>query len=325
MPHITFIHGILNKPPLEVLLKSWVGTIAQDGGIDLDKLGVTYSMVYWADVLYAKPEDEDAEVKKMAATGSPGLKMRSSLEDAASWRRELKGDDKEFTDKLAAKFRLDDDSALLQSSAGVNAEQKGYAAIPLPNFLKNQLMERFLHNVYCYLFNTEATPRPGETYRVQDETRNRFVGALKTDAAGNASSPHLVVSHSMGTVIAYDCLECVAGCPAVNGLMTIGSPLGLDEVQERLTPEWTRENGYPSQKLRVGWSNVYDSADIVCAFDPRLANDFMESGQNAIRDVYQENDGWWRHDISKYLGGRHLRDALKDQLRRNACSSSSVG
>ncbi len=128
------------------------------------------------------------------------------------------------------------------------------------------------------------------------------------------TGPHLVIGHSMGTVIAYDCLKRVASCPAIDGIMTLGSPLGLKEVQEHLTPEWTRENGYPTEKVHGNWWNIYDRLDVVCGFDPKLGNDFLESGHPKVRDIYQKNDGWWRHHIAKYFVEEPLRNALKNLL-----------
>ena len=58
---------------------------------------------------------------------------------------------------------------------------------------------------------------------IQRTIRERFVQAL---ASPQVSRPHIVVAHSMGTVIAYDCLKRVAACPEVDGLITLGSPLG---------------------------------------------------------------------------------------------------
>jgi hypothetical protein len=57
---------------------------------------------------------------------------------------------------------------------------------------------------------------------VQDEIRSRPIGAL-SDAAAQYEPPHIPASHSIGTVIAYDCLKCVPGCPRVDALMTVGS------------------------------------------------------------------------------------------------------
>ena len=54
MPHVTFVHGIGNKPPAEQLSGIWRGALAANG-LDLDARRVSSSMVYWADLLNAKP------------------------------------------------------------------------------------------------------------------------------------------------------------------------------------------------------------------------------------------------------------------------------
>jgi hypothetical protein len=43
--------------------------------------------------------------------------------------------------------------------------------------------------------------------------------------------------------------------------MTIGSPLGLDEIQDALQPEWSRLDGFPSDRVAKRWVNVYDGLD----------------------------------------------------------------
>ena len=53
--HVTFIHGMSNQPEPATLLEQWRIALLDDDGIDLAALGVSLSMVYWADVLYARP------------------------------------------------------------------------------------------------------------------------------------------------------------------------------------------------------------------------------------------------------------------------------
>ena len=119
----------------------------------------------------------------------------------------------------------------------------------------------------------------------------------------------------MGTVIAYDCLKRVADCPGVDGLMTLGSPLGLDEIQDQLQPEWTRAAGFPHEKVSGGWVNVYDRLDPVCGFDPVLANDFCKGGAPIVEDIAVQNDGAWRHSLTKYLRQPSVCRALQKMLR----------
>jgi hypothetical protein len=98
-------------------------------------------------------------------------------------------------------------------------------------------------------------------------------------------------------------------------LITIGSPLGLDEVQDQLQPGWTRAGGYPSERVAGRWVNLFDRLDPVCGFDPILGNDYCRSGDCVIEDIAVQNPGAWRHSGTKYLRqaefGRVLREMLK--------------
>src|SRR5215467_15706344 len=59
MPHVTLIHGISNKPPPEDLLRIWRQTLANAAEpVPLGDLGVTSSLVYWADLMYERPDDD---------------------------------------------------------------------------------------------------------------------------------------------------------------------------------------------------------------------------------------------------------------------------
>src|SRR5262249_60591104 len=88
-------------------------------------------------------------------------------------------------------------------------------------------------------------------------------------------------------------------------------PLGLDEVQDKLQPGWTRNDGFPRERVRGGWVNVFDRLDPVAGFDPFLANDYRRQEANAVQDLNEQNFGRWRHDIVKYLAGPQLRAALR--------------
>jgi pimeloyl-ACP methyl ester carboxylesterase len=173
-------------------------------------------------------------------------------------------------------------------------------------------MNALLRDVHHYLFDVEFGP-PGKTpVRIQQTIRPRFVDRLK---AREVTRPHVVVSHSMGTVIAYDCLKRVGGCAPVDGLITLGSPLGLDEIQDQLQPEWSRLNGFPHERVAGDWINVFDRLDPVCGFDPKLANDYCRAGAPVVEDIAVQNDGAWRHSIVKYLRQPAVCGALRKLLK----------
>ena len=59
MPHVTFIHGISNKPPAPDLLRIWRQTLAGAATpLPLGDLGITSALVYWADLLYDPPDSD---------------------------------------------------------------------------------------------------------------------------------------------------------------------------------------------------------------------------------------------------------------------------
>lgn len=309
MAHVTFIHGIANKPPAETLVEIWRDSLARgEAGIDLGAEGVTSEMIYWADLIYPEPQREMAAHESNDSVIEP-----TDPEPDMHWRTQLPVDEAAWMAAVEAKIGYDE--TLADSDAGPgdagSAGATPFERVPLPWWLKRRLMKILLRDVHHYLFNTEHSPRAGETHLIQEAIRARTVEALRRGAG--QSSPHIVVSHSMGTVIAYDCLMRVDDCPDVDGLMTVGSPLGLDEIQDKLQPQWSRHHGFPVH-VRGDWVNVFDRLDPVAGFDARLGNDYQRHGERVVTDIHEPNSGRWRHNITKYLGGRKLRAALARQL-----------
>jgi hypothetical protein len=297
MAHVTFIHGIGNKPEAEELHRIWLRTLA-DGGLGLVDEGVTSSLVYWADVLYPEPDRNVAAFESALESRAEGVDAAGGADAPAPETPE----ERAFLEGLRGKLTAVPPGAAAPAADALDATpavgQLPLERIPLPWALKERFLETFLRDVHAYLFDVEVKPRPGATYRVQQEIRRRFVDAL---GQASVSAPHIVVSHSMGTVVAYDCLKRVGGCPRVDALVTIGSPLGIDEVQDKLRPEWRRHDGFPSLTVAGAWINVADPLDVVCGPDPKLGNDYRLDGRAVVNDLRVTNSGWWRHGIVQYL------------------------
>ena len=306
MPHVTFIHGIGNKPEREQLRQIWLRSLAAAGGLDLGAEGVTSAMVYWADVLHAEP-DPNVAAYEAAALDEHGVEA----DPAADVPTADSADEALFLAGIAAKLGGTLAAAELAAEPQARGTDLALERIPLPWPIKKLFLKNFLRDVHDYLFNADSSPRAGEHYKVRDEIRSRFVRAVKDAPQDDV---HVVVSHSMGTVIAYDCLKNVADCPRVDALVTIGSPLGLDEVQDKLDPGYSRRDGYPDFRSSTPWVNLFDRLDPVCGFDPILANDFERGGVKAIDDVQVVNPGSWRHSAVKYLAQAELRTRLAAAL-----------
>jgi len=323
MPHVTFIHGITNKLEKEKQHAAWLRELNHDGMFDLHARGVTTSLVYWADVLYEKPLDEAQAQESVSNEHTGGETVTLTDDEDLAWIESLPKDQQAAVEKLRQRLNFDadapsgDDAHMKDPYSQAEQEQLenvDFERIPLPWFVKRRVMKVLLRDVHHYLFNTEHEPRPGERFKVKDEIQRRFIETMTADAQQNANNgPHIVVSHSMGTVISYDCLKHRADCPPVSALMTIGSPLGLDEIQDMM-PDWSREDGFPSTHVAKNWTNVYDKLDPVAGFDPNLSNDYRKLSQPVVNDIKVTNSGRWRHSSWKYFQQESLKDALKDQL-----------
>ena len=302
MPHIVFSHGLDNKPAQDFLWQLWKRKLAHDDGLDIDSCGVGSALNYWADVLYPSPDTNLAAYESAMGT-IEGLGGAADLS-------EMPHKDDERLRRLARTLDVDPDAVEESQPTEAEVQAVREERVPVPPWLRKRIMARFVRDAHHYFFNMEFSCRPGQTFRVRDELRRRFIACLEE---GAADRPLVVVSHSMGTIIAYDCLMHEPDCPPVDGLMTIGSPLGLDEVQD-FFPRWTRADGFPGATLRGPWVNVFDPLDVVCGADPDLANDYQRGGRKVVEDLREDNWGTWRHSISKYLQGKQLRRRLGEML-----------
>ncbi len=283
--HITFIHGLANKPAPKDLRRIWLDALKArvdgDDGFDPGAVGVTDSFVYWADLFFDEP------------IASSAYESRSDeLQASVAEDPDLKSN--EWIEKMRKHFPDEDEAAV--QDAPVDDTTEGYERIPVPWFIKRRVMRHFLKEAHDYFFNVNNIRDT-----IWDRIREDF-GKVPADAR------HMLVGHSQGSFIAYDALTGMSGGREMDGLLTLGSPLGLDEVQDQLT--WTRENGFPA-KLRGDWVNVFDSFDIVSRADPKLANDFLKNGEQAVIDINEQNWGKWRHSATKYFKGPELRRALR--------------
>ena len=289
---VTFIHGLANKPSPAELRRIWLEALAMptpaDPGLDLGAIGVHVGFVYWADLFYAEP---------LPASGYEATNddLKASLEGGRA-----PTPDAEWRAAMEKRFHA---AGGLAAEPPADPDLPGYERIPLPGPLKERIMEEFVREAYAYLWDADG---------VREKIRGRVLDDL---ARGPAGQRKVLVGHSQGTFIAYDVLTGVSRCPFVDGLMTIGSPLGVDEVQDRLV--WTREDGFP-KTLRGEWVNVFDPFDPVARLDPRLANDFRKRGGEVVLDVEESSWGMWRHSATKYLKGPRLRAHLRRLCGRKA-------
>jgi len=298
MAHITFIHGMANKPKEEVLEILWKNALAKDNpkpevfpspndGIDLDTYSITSQMVYWSDVLYKDPDNDTSSYGYEAGINESHFEGISRNLSLAQFEApvfdfySLKAEEREAVQNVAHQLGVDVDhpDELIPSSKELGRAIHGsyqLERIPLPWFIKKQIMKILLRDVHHYLFNSNSNPRDNEIFKVRDELQSRLLKVLEYGA--QQEGPHILISHSMGTIISYDVLRNRPDCPVVDHFITLGSPLGLDEVQDKLKNTDVDEVDFPSEKVKGRWLNFFDKLDPVAGFDPYFANDYLKGG-----------------------------------------------
>ncbi|MEW9550086.1 hypothetical protein [Nonomuraea sp. NPDC050783] len=106
-----------------------------------------------------------------------------------------------------------------------------------------------------------------------------------------ADGPIVLVTHSLGTVVARDLLVEEAVRRRVSFWVTAGSPLGLPTIQRNLLARGTVHPG-------VSWLTAYDVNDIVA-----LGHPLERSWGTPLSQIEVEN-GDQPHSIDRYLGHR---------------------
>ena len=114
------------------------------------------------------------------------------------------------------------------------------------------------------------------------------------------SGPVVLVSHSLGTVVAMDVLTRLPAEVEVVLLITAGSPLGMDGVFRRLL------SGGPHRPERVAdWLNAWCPADAVAIGCP-----LRDHWGDRLTEVVTDNPKERAHSIEEYLGDGRVAGAV---------------
>ena len=139
-----------------------------------------------------------------------------------------------FSEKLALFTALSKDMIFKELSILLNHFPK----------LHDALIHRFLIETYLYLSNECFT----------QEVHARILQTL------DCHEPHIVVAHSLGTIIAYNLLYAHPEF-AIQDLITLGSPLVFRVIQDKIQHPIRRPAG-----ISGNWINFYSSDDFLTAF-----------------------------------------------------------
>ncbi len=127
------------------------------------------------------------------------------------------------------------------------------------------------------------------------------------DAAIPKDQPCMVVSHSLGTIVAYNILMNRPSRQNVKAFITIGSPLGIEAIYSRI-PSDTAPRRSPTD-IPV-WFNARDPQDIVALYE--IPANFYQGAPIVANFSGVKNMSENHHGIVEYLADPTLAKALGD-------------
>lgn len=270
---IVYVHGIGNKPKASVLKCQW------DTALFGTQLGDRSRMAYWVNRdFYPTPldttcafgdlvriEDDEASTPAIMA-----LARGEHASDDMVFEREIRALANGNADRearlraIATEIYERSRDASGEGGGGDHRSALGLTTkvLPLPAFLRRQVTSQL----------TRALLRDANDF-LFDRARREAMERALLDRLSAGGGPFVVIAHSQGSLIAYDVLRRLDPTKIeVPLFVTMGSPLGLAEIQD-ITRPWA--GGRLEAPRCVGrWINVADRLDPV-SFDVRLRDDIQ--------------------------------------------------
>lgn len=259
--HIIFVPGKNPKPPADqhqsLLWRTMVeGVRRAEPQVfsELNQHVENFKLIAWNYLYYHTTKDINRDLPWIDALMNQHGPTEQDIREAKAWHRKLDWFLYSTVDHLPFLLRL-----LPERIRSIAEETKRY--------FKNR------NNIACdvrELLKQELRPLLGNSDKV------------------------LLISHSMGSVIAYDALWELSHLENLPGkidlFLTIGSPLGMNYVQRRLVGnKYTGKKKYPTNIKK--WVNISSIGDVT-ALDRIFLDDFGEMiKQGSIKTIEDHCDG----------------------------------
>jgi len=302
------IHGLGNKPSKRVLEHWW--KMAMIEGLKSHKFKSVlpkFELVYWADITYDKPLSLREKNKE-----SPYFLKERYNKAPKDFRVENHDTRKKivsFLNEQLNRVFLNDDYSLNYS------------------FISDSIVNTYFKDLEIYYSEKGLAANENQNL-VKDLIRNRLLEVLKKYQSDNI----MLISHSMGSIIAFDVLKFMDPSIKIHTLITMGSPMGLPIVISKIAAEQQKvfhNNSHMQTPPGVteNWFNFSDILDKV-AFNYELADDFSENEFGIkpkdflVVNNYEINAERNPHKSFGYLRTKEFSEILNDFILSEELSLS---
>ena len=277
-PTVLYVHGIGDQPPPDALKREW------DLALFGREMGERTRMAYWSDILHGERRTRRARATRIGSD----INVDALLSQAG----------------VAA----DSDDARILAQAllrtmGMDPTGARKKVLPLPAFLRKPIARAFLE----FLIKDSAA------YFFRPQVRKKIQQRLR-DILPSTNDPVVIVAHSQGSIITLEVLATLAASThvRVDHLITIGSPLGIREVQDFLSCR------LEVPRSVIEWHNFADPLDPV-ALDKGIGNDFEPDGfitDELVMNTHSRRlEGFNPHSAAGYLAHTKVRTVVHRSAR----------
>ncbi|MGF6874163.1 hypothetical protein [Paraburkholderia sp. MM5477-R1] len=293
---VVFVHGRAqeNKDAAD-LADSWkraaVNGFAAAGLPPLAQLDV--ALPYYGDLLFNLTEEEGREAFR-------------TLVDRGAEASAPSAEEQQFTQDLV--FEI--------------AQRKGISLESIALEAKEPIVDRAVQNwkaVLAALRLLDRVPGVGQTsielftrdvwyYLTRKGVRLQVNAAV--DGAIPRDQPCVIVSHSLGTIVAYNLLINRPQRANVKAFITIGSPLGIKAIYSRLPSDVGPRRAPEGVDL---WFNARDPEDAIALYE---ISPEVYKGAPVVRNYSgAQNTSDNQHGIVEYLGDKVISQAIYTAVR----------
>lgn len=285
------IHGLGNKPARKILEGLWKRAI-HDGLAGIGKYTVIphFELVYWTDVLHPKPLVNQREADNMKKRKSKnGIPIISPVKDKVM----------ELIEKQLDKVILNEDLSFNFS------------------FISDFIIRNYFQELDTY-YSKDCLNENLKKCKARDVIQERVISVLhkyKNDEI-------FLIAHSMGSIIVYDVLSYVLPNYNINTLVTMGSPLGLNVIKNKIAGHHKIElNENTKLKTPPGvvnkWINYYDELDSL-SMKNRLSNNYAPNNKGVqVTDETVYNNYIYKNERNPHKSYGYLRTPELAQLLHN--------
>lgn len=301
MRQLIFVHGINNQDrTVDDIQKLWSNALRRALGAIADTWwdDVQVRTAYYADVLHAAEQAWDASSGTATPMSASSPDEDFAPDDVAALYLEMQQVLK-ISDDEVRKYLDESEAEVPAERMGQGVHKRWLKAITraledIAPGAAPDLARTFLPQAAAYLH------MPG----AYDEI-NALVREQVFDPAGNLDRT-VVVAHSLGTIVSYVLLRRMMGDRSLPLFVTLGSPLGIRIVKDRIQPP------YVTPPVVSKWINGSDREDFVALYPELTADTFGPANVTNLTDLDNGHDD--PHDIAKYLAQPAIALAIGQAL-----------